>query len=167
MRTRSNTGWLRLVGSMKIYVSFTEYCLFNRALLQKRSTIAETDVRKWHAKDVYERGTNSRYTKEQCQRDQILCFRTELWERDIRKRQKFTETYYTFGLQRQQYYTFLAASHTFPVVHTFSCMTHVFLYYRFFCMIFFLRLFLYYKFILRLQSCITHIFCDSNSGTRR
>jgi len=26
-------GWLRLVGSLKLYVSFAEYCLFYRALL--------------------------------------------------------------------------------------------------------------------------------------
>ena len=32
-------GWLRLVGSIKLYVSFAEYCLFNRALLQKRRMI--------------------------------------------------------------------------------------------------------------------------------
>ena len=29
-------GWLRLVGSLKLHVSFAEYCLFHRALLQKR-----------------------------------------------------------------------------------------------------------------------------------
>jgi len=29
-------GWLRLVGSLKLYVSFSEYRLFYRALLQKR-----------------------------------------------------------------------------------------------------------------------------------
>jgi len=29
-------GWLRLVGSIKLYVSFAEYGLFYRALLQKR-----------------------------------------------------------------------------------------------------------------------------------
>ena len=32
-------GWLRLVGSFKLYVSFAEYRLFYRALLQKRSII--------------------------------------------------------------------------------------------------------------------------------
>ena len=32
-------GWLRSVGSIKLYVSFAEYCLFYRALLQKRPTI--------------------------------------------------------------------------------------------------------------------------------
>jgi len=32
-------GWLQLVGSIKLYVSFTEYCLFYRALLQKRPII--------------------------------------------------------------------------------------------------------------------------------
>jgi len=29
-------GWLRLVGSLKLFVSFAEYCLFYRALLKKR-----------------------------------------------------------------------------------------------------------------------------------
>jgi len=32
-------GWLRLVGSLKLYVSFAEYSLFYRALLQKRPAI--------------------------------------------------------------------------------------------------------------------------------
>jgi len=32
-------GWLRLVGSLKWQVSFAEYCLFYRALLQKRPII--------------------------------------------------------------------------------------------------------------------------------
>jgi len=32
-------GWLRLVGSLKLYVSFAEYCLFYRALLPKRPII--------------------------------------------------------------------------------------------------------------------------------
>ena len=32
-------GWLRLVGSSKLYVSFAEYRLFYRALLQKRPII--------------------------------------------------------------------------------------------------------------------------------
>jgi len=32
-------GWLRLVGSLKSYVSFAEYRLFYRALVQKRPTI--------------------------------------------------------------------------------------------------------------------------------
>jgi len=35
-------GWLRLVGSLKLYVSFAEYSLFYRALLQKRPIIKET-----------------------------------------------------------------------------------------------------------------------------
>jgi len=30
-------GWLRLVGSLKLYVSFSEYSLFYRALLQKET----------------------------------------------------------------------------------------------------------------------------------
>jgi len=32
-------GWLRLVGSIKLCVSFAEYCLFYRALSQKRTII--------------------------------------------------------------------------------------------------------------------------------
>ena len=32
-------GWLRLVGSLKLWVSFAENCLFYRALLQKRPLI--------------------------------------------------------------------------------------------------------------------------------
>jgi len=32
-------GWLRLVGSIKLLVSVAEYCLFYRALLQKRPII--------------------------------------------------------------------------------------------------------------------------------
>jgi len=32
-------GWLRLVGSLKLLVSFAEYCLLYRALLQKRPII--------------------------------------------------------------------------------------------------------------------------------
>jgi len=35
----SHMGWLRLVGSLKFYVSFAEYRLFYRAFLQKRPTI--------------------------------------------------------------------------------------------------------------------------------
>ena len=35
----SAMGWLRLVGSLKLYVSFAEYRLFSRALLQKRPII--------------------------------------------------------------------------------------------------------------------------------
>jgi len=32
-------GWLRLVGSLKLQVSFAEHRLFSRALLQKRPVI--------------------------------------------------------------------------------------------------------------------------------
>jgi len=32
-------GWLRSVGSLKLYVSFAEYSLFCRALLEKRPII--------------------------------------------------------------------------------------------------------------------------------
>ena len=34
-----NMGWLRSVGSIKLWVSFAEYRLFYRALLQKRPII--------------------------------------------------------------------------------------------------------------------------------
>jgi len=34
--------WLRLVGSLKSHVSFAEYCLFYRTLLQKRPTISRS-----------------------------------------------------------------------------------------------------------------------------
>ena len=37
--TINHMGWLRLVGSLKIYVSFAEYSLFYRALLQKSPMI--------------------------------------------------------------------------------------------------------------------------------
>ena len=36
---RADMGWLRLVGSLKLHVSFAEYSLFYRALLQKRPII--------------------------------------------------------------------------------------------------------------------------------
>ena len=35
-----NMGWLRLLGSLKLWVSFAEYGLFYRALLQKRRVIS-------------------------------------------------------------------------------------------------------------------------------
>jgi len=35
----ADMGWLRLVGSLKLQVSFAEYCLFYRSLLQKRPVI--------------------------------------------------------------------------------------------------------------------------------
>ena len=43
MQTRTpiaSMGWLRLVGSIKLQVSFAEYSLFYRALLQKRPKIS-------------------------------------------------------------------------------------------------------------------------------
>jgi len=42
-----NMGWLRLVGSLKLWVSFAEYSLFYRALLQKRPMVLRnsSDVR--------------------------------------------------------------------------------------------------------------------------
>ena len=47
--TRSGTryqvmGWLRLVGSSKCQVSFAEYSLFYRALLQKRYVILRSTI---------------------------------------------------------------------------------------------------------------------------
>jgi len=38
----NDTGWLRLVGSLKLQVSFAEYPLFYRALLQKRPIISRS-----------------------------------------------------------------------------------------------------------------------------
>jgi len=35
----ADMGWLRLVGSLKLQVSFAEYRLYHRALLQKRPII--------------------------------------------------------------------------------------------------------------------------------
>jgi len=45
----TSMGGLRLVGSLKLYVSFAEYPLFSRALLQKRpyQDSAHGDVRVW------------------------------------------------------------------------------------------------------------------------
>ena len=37
--TTPTMGWLQCAGSIKLYVSFAEYCLFCRALLQKRRII--------------------------------------------------------------------------------------------------------------------------------
>ena len=43
-------GWLRSVGSIKLYVSFAEYCLFCRALLQKRPMIFKNEnTKKWNS----------------------------------------------------------------------------------------------------------------------
>jgi len=39
IRHVTHMGWLQLVGSLKLWVSFAEYCLFYRALLQKRPII--------------------------------------------------------------------------------------------------------------------------------
>jgi len=39
LMSAETTGWLRLVGSIKLYVSFAEYSLFYRSLLQKRPII--------------------------------------------------------------------------------------------------------------------------------
>jgi len=36
---RHTMGWLRLVGSLELQISFAEYSLFHRALLQKRRII--------------------------------------------------------------------------------------------------------------------------------
>jgi len=47
-------GWLRLVGSFKLYVSFAEYRLFCRALLQKRPVILRS-LRKAATRSKYEK----------------------------------------------------------------------------------------------------------------
>jgi len=53
MNRVTHMGWLRLVGSLKIWVSFAEYCLFYRAFLQKRplilrSLLIEATPYVWH-----------------------------------------------------------------------------------------------------------------------
>ena len=53
-----HVGWLRLVGSLQLYVSFAEYSLFYRALLQKRPTIPCVETQ-W----VYGVATMSRLLK--------------------------------------------------------------------------------------------------------
>jgi len=42
MSSYSYMGWLRLVGSLKLQVSFAEYGLFYRALLQKRPIVSRS-----------------------------------------------------------------------------------------------------------------------------
>ena len=44
-------GWLRLVGSLKLQVSFAEYRLFYRALLQKRHIILRSLLETHHFKE--------------------------------------------------------------------------------------------------------------------
>ena len=43
----SHMGWLRLVGSLKLWVSVAEYSLFYRALLQKRPVIFAASIMRW------------------------------------------------------------------------------------------------------------------------
>jgi len=47
-RCALSMGWLRLVGSSKLHVSFAEYRLFYRALLQKRSIIFKEPTNQSH-----------------------------------------------------------------------------------------------------------------------
>ena len=42
VRDEGGMGWLWLVGSLKVYVSFVEYRLFHRVLLQKRPIISRS-----------------------------------------------------------------------------------------------------------------------------
>jgi len=54
-KEKNNMGWLRLVGSLKLYVSFAEYHLFYRALLQKRPIILRSllvEATPWRHKHV-------------------------------------------------------------------------------------------------------------------
>jgi len=46
-------GWLRLVGSLKLQVSFAEYRLFYRALLQKRPNETYMNVQMTHASSAH------------------------------------------------------------------------------------------------------------------
>jgi len=96
-------GWLRLVGSLKWQVSFAEYRLFYRALLQKRPMILRSllivatlyDISTWHihttysyetficiAQEVHAPCTHECAIKHSCVRyNPLLCFEcvTELW----------------------------------------------------------------------------------------
>jgi len=56
LHIHSTMGWLRLVGSIQLQVSFVEYRLFHRALLQKRPIIAnrvDMQRNKWICKNNY------------------------------------------------------------------------------------------------------------------
>jgi len=50
--SHTGMGWLRSVGSIKLYVSFAEYRLFYRALLQKRPVILFNHVHPQHVSRV-------------------------------------------------------------------------------------------------------------------
>ena len=45
-------GWLRLVGSLNSFVSFSEYSLFYRSLLQKRPMLGSLLMYQWHVRII-------------------------------------------------------------------------------------------------------------------
>ena len=49
----SHMGWLRSVGSIELQVSFTEYSLFYRSLLQKRPTILSLQLNQATPSEYY------------------------------------------------------------------------------------------------------------------
>ena len=79
-RVRASMGYLRLVGSIKLQVSFAEYCLFYRALLQKRPTILSILLNKatpyWHFWVCLKLKLNVRYEYEFMSR---VMSRVQIW----------------------------------------------------------------------------------------
>ena len=62
-------GWLRLVGSIKLQVSFAAYCLFYRALLQKRPVILSiqlTEATSYEKSLVFYQGTKEHSAAARC-----------------------------------------------------------------------------------------------------
>jgi len=58
-QTKLTMGWLRLVGSLKLQVSFVEYRLFYRSLLQKRPIILRSQLivaTPYQSKQTHKRG---------------------------------------------------------------------------------------------------------------
>ena len=67
---KSVYGWLRLVGSFKLYISLAEYPLFYRALLQKRFIILRSLL---VAADTYQRGEYSNRCLQVCWSISVSC----------------------------------------------------------------------------------------------
>ena len=56
MQAAAAMGWLRCVGSLKLQVSFAEYGLFFRALLQKRPMILRRSCKQRQLWGAYDYG---------------------------------------------------------------------------------------------------------------
>jgi len=79
-------GWLRLVGSLKFKVSFAEYSLFHRALLQKRPIIVRSLLilatpynTLWHSPLQKLRPRNPPYWETQISRFLVKHFKLRFW----------------------------------------------------------------------------------------